>query len=378
MEKIKSFIEVLIPVTQCNIKCHYCYVIQRENRTNHKANLPSAELIRKALSKKRLNGISYISLCGAGETMLVQQLPNITLELLKEGHFVNITTNGTIKRAFEKFEDIANEFPELMDHLNFSFSLHHLELIRTKNYEKFWSNIDCAKKMGCSFVVQINLCDEYEPYLEEIKQKCIEHVGAAPQVAATRYEKDVTKDVVLYTKHSHEEYKKAGEIMNSPLFDYTMKNFMVKRKEFCYAGRISYVLNLSTGIIKPCYCSFNYQNIYKNIDTPIHLYPVGKHCQSPFCMNSSHFMAFGVIPELKNAPSYADLRNRISVDGSEWYKPIFKQMASQKICDNVNLKISFNDKVHIEYYWLKSSMVKKISHILPRSIVKSIKSLLRK
>lgn len=25
---IKSFIEVLIPVTQCNIKCHYCYVVQ--------------------------------------------------------------------------------------------------------------------------------------------------------------------------------------------------------------------------------------------------------------------------------------------------------------------------------------------------------------
>lgn len=376
--KIKSFIEVLIPVTQCNIKCHYCYVIQRENRTNHKADLPSSEIIRKALSKERLNGLSYISLCGAGETMLVQQLPEITTELLREGHFVNITTNGTISKAFDKFEELSGVNPELMDHLNFSFSLHHLELIRTKSYDKFWANIERCKKMGCSFVVQINLCDEYEPFLDEIKEACIKHVGAAPQVAATRDEKDVTNDIVLYTKHSKEDYVKSGAIMESPLFDYTMKNFMVKRKEFCYAGRLSYVLNLSTGIMKPCYCSFNYQNIYEDLEKPIKLYPVGKHCQSPFCMNSSHFMSFGVIPDFRDNPSYADLRNRKCIDGTEWYQPAFKEMASQKLCENVDLKLSMNDRLHVEYYGLKSYMVRVISHILPKKTVSNIKKLIRK
>lgn len=55
--------EVLIPITKCNIKCHYCYVIQRENRTNHHALLPDASTIAEALSAKRFGGYAYISLC---------------------------------------------------------------------------------------------------------------------------------------------------------------------------------------------------------------------------------------------------------------------------------------------------------------------------
>ncbi len=378
--KIVGFIEVLIPITQCNMKCHYCYVIQRENRTNRKASLPEPEEIRKALRKERFGGSLYISLCGAGETMMTPKLADIVFELLKEGHFVNITTNGTISKAFDVFESYATDFPELAKRLNFSFSLHHLEMIRTKTYEKFWCNIERVKNMGASFVVQINLCDEYEPHLQEIRDDCIKHVGAMPQVAATRDEisEKQSDEVVLYTSHKKEEYIKSGQIMQSPLFDYTMKNFMVKRKEFCYAGRLSYVLNLSTGILKPCYCSFNYQNIYDDKDKKIKLYPVGRHCQSPFCMNSSHFISFGVIPELKAGPSYADLRNRITVDGTEWYQKEFKEMASQKICDNVDLALTLNDIIHIHYYGMKSHMVRIISRLLPSHTVKAIKEIIRK
>ena len=378
--KIVGFIEVLIPITQCNLKCHYCYVIQRENRTNRKAVLPEPEEIRKALRKERFGGSLYISLCGAGETMMTPKLADITFELLREGHFVNITTNGTVSRAFDSFETYAADSPELAKRLNFSFSLHHLEMIRTKTYEKFWSNIERIKKMGASFVVQINLCDEYEPHLQEIKDDCIKHVGAMPQVAATRDEisEKQSDEVVLYTSHSKDEYFKSGKIMQSPLFDYTMKNFMVKRKEFCYAGRLSYVLNLSTGILKPCYCSFNYQNIYENTDRKIKLYPVGRHCQSPFCMNSSHFLSFGIIPGLKEGPSYADLRNRITTDGDEWYQEEFKEMASQKICDNVDLSLTFNDKIHIHYYGMKSHVIRIISKLLPSRTVKAIKETIRK
>lgn len=34
MEPIKKFFECLIPVTACNLKCSYCYVIQRNNLKN--------------------------------------------------------------------------------------------------------------------------------------------------------------------------------------------------------------------------------------------------------------------------------------------------------------------------------------------------------
>lgn len=372
--KFIAFLEVLIPITKCNIKCHYCYVVQRDNRTNHHTELPDPQVIAEALSMKRFGGSLYISLCGAGETMLTPRLEEIVYALLKEGHYVNVTTNGTITKSFERFEEFAKRYPEETRKLNFSFSLHHLELERAKSYQRFWDNIDRVKRMGASYVVQINLCDEYEPYIEQIKQNCLEHIGAYPQVAATRDEKDMTKDVRLFTSHSQKEYESIGKSFESPLFDFTMKNFMVKRKEFCYAGRVSYVLNLSTGIIKPCYCSFNYQNIYKDVTKPISLYPVGRHCQSPFCMNSSHFISLGAIPELKDAPTYADLRNRVTANGEEWYTPEFKQMASQKLYDNVDLSLRLSDRLHIWYYGMKSHFVKIVSGILPKTMVKSIKN----
>ena len=52
MEKIKRFFECLIPVTACNLKCNYCYVMQRNNRKNKMANLKySPEQIGKSLTK---------------------------------------------------------------------------------------------------------------------------------------------------------------------------------------------------------------------------------------------------------------------------------------------------------------------------------------
>ena len=48
MDKIKRFYECLIPVTACNLKCSYCYVMQRDNRKNKIANLKySPEIIGK-------------------------------------------------------------------------------------------------------------------------------------------------------------------------------------------------------------------------------------------------------------------------------------------------------------------------------------------
>lgn len=263
-DKLKGFIEVLIPITLCNLKCHYCYVIQRDNRTNDPGTVGhTPNEIRRALSKESLGGQFYISLCGAGETMLVKNLGEIVKNLLEEGHYVNVTTNGTITKAFDEFFRIIPE--ELLPHLNFSFSFHYLELLRLKQMDKFWDNISKVRTNGCSFVLQINLCDEYMPYWDEIKKLSIEKIGAPPQVAATRKEHNLENDVELYTSLSREDYEKKGDEFQSPLFKFTMKNFMVKRKEFCYAGKWSFVLNLQTGIMRPCYCSLSHINIYKQL-----------------------------------------------------------------------------------------------------------------
>ena len=49
------------------------------------------------------------------------------------------------------------------------------------------------------------------------------------------------------------------------LFDFTVKNFNEKRKEFCYAGDWSGVLNLETGLLRKCYSDNGGQLIFDDI-----------------------------------------------------------------------------------------------------------------
>lgn len=59
MQKIhvKRFFECLIPVTVCNLKCSYCYVIQRDYRNMKLAEFKyTPEHIGKCLTKERLGG----------------------------------------------------------------------------------------------------------------------------------------------------------------------------------------------------------------------------------------------------------------------------------------------------------------------------------
>jgi len=125
---MRRFFECLIPVTACNLRCSYCYVIQEKRRTNQKAIFQySAEHIGKALNQKRLGGICLISITGSGETLIPNELPDIVCEILKQGHYINITTNGTLTKQFDKILEKTKGFHQK---IHFSFSLHYTELKR--------------------------------------------------------------------------------------------------------------------------------------------------------------------------------------------------------------------------------------------------------
>lgn len=327
MEKMHKFIECLLPVTSCNLQCSYCYVIQENRRKMVIPKLDySIDTMIKAMTKKRFGGTCYFSICGAGETLVPDYTLDIVYGLLKNGHYVNVTTNGTISK---RFDQVVETFPaEYRSRLHFAFSFHFLELKRLNLIDRFFENINKVKNAGCSFLVQINMCDEYMPYLEEIKEICKKKTGAYPQVAVTRKETAYPKlKIELGTDGTEENYVKAGREFNSPLFEFTYKNFLVKRKEFCYAGDWSYVLNLKTGLLKRCYCSCVVQNIFKDIEKPIFKMAVGKSCNAIYCNNSSHFMSLGIIPELQT-PSYAELRKR-----EGWYQDNMNEFLSCKLSD---------------------------------------------
>lgn len=327
MQNIVKFFECLIPETVCNLKCDYCYIIQRNHNTNIIPNLDyPIDVMEKSLTKERLGGPCYFSICGAGETFVPDYLIDIIYILLKNGHYVNVTTNGTLTNKIKKLSNIPNEW---IDRLHISFSFHYLELKRLNIIDTFWKNVHFVKKLGCSFIVQLNLYDEYIPYLKEIKEMCLNNIGALPQIAATRKEIGLTKKIELMTELSRNEYVSYANEFNSKLFDFTMENFNKKQNGYCYAGSWTYTLNLKTGILKRCYCSCIHQNIFENTDKPIMDLAVGNHCGSLFCMNSSHFLSLGSIPEMKT-PSYVELRDR---EDAHWFNENVKTFLSQKLKD---------------------------------------------
>lgn len=362
--RLKRFFECLIPVTACNLKCGYCYVIQRDNR---KMEMPSLkytpEHMGKGLTQDRLGGICYFSICGAGETLLPEDTVRIAYELLKNGHFVNITTNGTITKRIEEILQFPHEY---LQRLHFSFSLHYNELVRLKLLDRFFENVQRVCAGGCSFLVQINLCDEYLECWDEIKALCVEKVGAAPQVAATRKERNDggrINRVEYMTSLSDNNYIAKGAEFKSPLFEFTIRNFNKKRKEFCYAGDWTGTLNLGTGILSKCY-SPNKQDIFADISKPINFVAIGK-CNSLFCMNSSHFMSLGVIPEL-NCPTYAELRNRAEAG---WYTETMQAFLNQKLYDNNNLYTDTMKNIALISTYIQSS-VSNVKYHIKRLILK--------
>ena len=324
---MKRFLECLIPLTLCNLKCEYCYVIQEGRRSMTKPVMQySPEQIGMGLSVERLGGVSYVSICGSGETMMAADIVSVVYNVLKQGHFVNVTTNGTISK---RFDEIVDTFPgDYLKRLHFAFSFHYLELLKHNKLDEFFNNISKIRSAGCSFTLQINLYDAYMPHWDEIKRISKEKVGAYPQVALTRDES--VRSYRILTEGTNEKYISVGKEMDSPLFDFTVKNFMVRRREFCYAGAWSGKLNLATGILSGCYGYGIIQNIFKDISKPIKFEALGKNCMFKFCFNSSHFMSLGCVPSIKT-PTYAELRNRRE---SGWYTDEMEAFLSGKLSDD--------------------------------------------
>lgn len=329
MDKIKRFIDCGIPSFACNLTCSYCYVAQNFLFTQKVPQFKySAELIGKALSKKRLGGTCMFNICASGETLLPDIVVSYTKAILEQGHYVMIVTNLLVTKRLIEF----SQFPEeLRERLFFKVSFHYLELKRRNLFDKFFDNIEIVKKMGASFTLEITPCDELIPFIDEIKEISMMRLGALPHITIARDESK--PDYPLLTKYSKEEYGKIWGVFDSMMFNYKLSVFGEKRKEYCYAGNWTATLNLMTGTLKQCYSTNYFTNIYKNLDKPIKFVNIGTGCKAPHCHNAHAFLTFGSIPTL-DTPYYAELRNRVCLDGSEWLNNKMKSFMSTKLIDS--------------------------------------------
>ena len=330
LDKIKKFIDCYIPITTCNFRCPYCYITQN-NRWNDA--LPefkySAQYVRKALSKERLGGTCLLNMCGGGETLLPPYIIELLKELLEEGHYIWVITNGSLNKRFEEI----SKFPKnLLYRLAFKFSFHYLELKRLNKLEDYVKNIKLMQDSGASFSIEITPYDELIEYIDEIKEFSLKNFGALPHITVAR--EDNTDNKKILTKLSKQEYNKVWSQFNSKMFSFKLSTILVKRKEYCYAGKWSYILDIGKGVLSQCYSNNMQQNIFENMK-PIKIKSVGRKCLEPHCYNSHAFLTWGNIPRLK-APYYYEMRNRIQSDEKEWLNPYMKEFCSHKLKENNN------------------------------------------
>ena len=327
MDKIKRYIECHVPVTTCTLRCSYCYITQHRL---FEGPLPefryTPEHVRKALSKERLGGVCLINLCGAGETLLAKEVVEYARAFLEEGHYVMIVTNGTISK---RFDDIASFPAHLKKHLFFKFSYHYLEFKQRGLFDVFFNNIRKVRDAGCSFTLELTPSDDMVPYIDEIKQRAIAELGAPNHVTIARDERTKNR-LPMLTQLSRQNYIDTWKTFDSALFDYKLTIFGHKRREFCYAGDWSFCVNLATGKMKQCYRTYYRADIFRDITKPIPFRAIGNCCKEHHCYNGHSLIVLGDIPS-QSTPTYAQLRNRQSLGGSEWLRPEMKSFMSTRL-----------------------------------------------
>ena len=344
MPKIKRLVLGLIPNQECNLKCEYCYISQVKAWNKPEKFQYPIEHIVKCLSVKRLGGISLINLTGNGETMLPVEIVDLIGGLLKEGHFVEVVTNGTITKNINEVLKLPKE---LLSRLEFKISVHYKELKRLNMIDRFFCNVKAIHSAGAAFTLEIMAYDAIEDNIEEIKELCIKNVGAICHATIGR--NDQRKDKALLSGHSNDEFRQIWKPLNSPMLDFKLDVIGIKRREFCYAGSWSLFINMHTGESQPCYWQPYNQNVFENINKPISFIPVGYTCTQPYCTNAHSHMTWGIIPELKT-PNYCEMRNRVCENGEEWLTSECKEFFCSKLSESNKEYTSLEKILHTCVY----------------------------
>lgn len=323
----KRFIDVQVPIEACTLRCEYCYVTHHRKFNNKLPDFKyDVKTWKEAFKQERWGGPLLVNFCAGGETLIAPVVIDYVRATLEQGHYVMIVTNGTIDSAFDRLAEFPKEY---IERVFFKFSYHYKQLIERKLVERFFNNIRKMRDAGASYTLELTPHDELIPFIDDVKALAVRELGAWPHVTVARDEHYMHKLPIL-TKLSKAEYKNIWSTFDSRLFDFKFSIFNQKRKEFCYAGDWSFVLQMGNGILKQCYCSHFNQNILEDPTSEIQFHPVGHFCKEPHCFNGHSWLGFGDIPTLQT-PTFAEMRNRVCVDGGEWLTPLWGGVFATKM-----------------------------------------------
>lgn len=326
---MKKVILFAIPLSVCNLRCHYCYLAQRPSC--YEGVIPdmrySPEQVAYAMRGGRIGGQAYFNICADGETLLIPQLASYVELLVREGHYLEIVSNMVLSKKLEPLLELGED---VLSHVEFKCSLHYLELKKRGLLDRFAENVNAAWAAGASCNVEITPSDELVPLISEVKEYCMENFGALAHLTIAR--NDSTSRIERLTNLSQEDYFSAWNQFDSSFFDFKNSIFGVKQTGFCEAGSWMYYVDMSTGEARQCYKGCSVGNVFANPDEPLPSMPIG-HCHDPHCYNGHMLMTAGLINGVAGV-GYGDIRDRVREDGSHWLRPELKAFFNTKLCDS--------------------------------------------
>lgn len=296
----------------------------------------SPEQFARAMSMERVGGVAFGNFTATGETLLMKKLPEYIKAFVEQGHYAEIVTNLTISPVIDQ---ILSWDKVLLNRVEFKCSFHYLELKNKGLLDIFAQNVHKIWNSGASANIEMTPADDIIPYIEEIKEFCMEQFRALPHLTIAR--DDRTKRIDYLTNLSMNEYDKIWSQFDSEFWRFKKSIFGVKQKGFCYAGAWSYYVDLTTGEARQCYCGENLGNIFSNPKEDLPIKPIGR-CELPHCFNGHMLMAAGLIPD-SSTVHYGDIRNRKIPNGQDWLREDLLRVFNERIYET-NERLDVNEE----------------------------------
>ncbi len=345
---IKRWFSVAPIANGCNLKCDYCYLehhIPSTRKTNN-YKYPIKYMLQ-ALSVERFGGSCMFNFCADGETLLAENIIEITKGLLYNGHYVSIVTNGTVTKIMNEYLSLnQNEKRRLV----FKCSLHYKELKKKNLLNVYSKNVNALRNNGISITIEIVACDSILDDLDEIKDYCIRNFGALPHVLTGRSEHVEGKYLRFGSMLTDEEYYSIWKQFDSDLFEYQYHDFDKDCREyFCHAGEYTGIIHLENGNLIPCPGNnMLVTNIYENIEEQVKFAPVAYSCPFDSCFMGHVFNELGgdYIEDYDAGYRFWQFRDRKCIDGTSWLQPEIKDVYSH-LCMELHESISQDKKIFL-------------------------------
>lgn len=315
-----------IPLSVCNLRCHYCYLTTRASQ--YEGIIPdmaySPRQVAYAMRKERVGGEAYVNLCADGETLLLPKIEEYAGALASEGHWIEIVSNMMATKRLDRVLELDRD---LLKRIEFKCSLHYLQLRDRGLLDLFSKNVTRAREAGASINVEITPSDELIPHIDEVKDYCMREFGALAHLTIAR--NDGSQQIDRLISLSLDDYNATWSTFDSSFWEYKSTIFGVKQTGFCNAGSWSYYVNMSTGKMRQCYCGRSVGNLFDDPDAPLPDKPIGR-CSLPHCYNGHVFLTLGTIAGATEI-GYGDIRDRRCSDGSHWLQPELKEAFNTKL-----------------------------------------------